>query len=343
MVEMKTTPVISVVIPIYNVEKYLAQCLDSVIAQNFENFEVICVDDVSQDGSIRIVAEYLNLDQRFRLITHKKNLGLPGARNSGIDASNGDYLFFLDSDDWIAPHTLSLLYDLCRQDQADIAMGGILKCEDDTGRCYPGNHTGYMTEEFHAVTVFEKPEINSAVISCNKLIQSRFIKKNDLKFSPEPRRFEDMLTYKWYFSGARVSHKPDITYFYRQRSSQASNGSIMQSQDLLVMRDRLLAFADITGFLLENDHFYSKSNPINVSRALSWMLPDICKRLQRENVRSRDVIDTFLAFKKLCMVLPENYRRAMPRILKQAYDSVVAETIDEAIRRIEKLYAGRGT
>jgi glycosyltransferase involved in cell wall biosynthesis len=340
---MKTTPVITVVIPVYNVEKYLVQCLDSVIAQNFKDFEVICVDDVSEDGSIQILAEYLNMDSRFKLISHKENLGLPGARNSGIDASNGDYLFFLDSDDWIAPHTFSLLYDLCRQDKADIAMGGVLKCEDETGRCYPGNHSVYMTDEFHSATVFDNPVINSAVISCNKLVRSDFIAKKNLKFSPEPRRFEDMLTYKWYFSGAQVSHKPDITYFYRQRSSQTSNGSIMQSLDNLVMRDRLLAIADISAFMVENGHFYSKINPIDVTRALSWMLPDICRRFHKEDVSSEHVIDTFLAFKKLCMVLPETYRRTLPRKLKKAYDAIVSENFNAAVRQVKKIYTDKET
>lgn len=93
-------PLISVIIPVYNVEKYLAQCLDSVIGQTYENLEIICVNDGSVDGSLGILREYERKDSRIKVID-KKNEGVSIARNTGLDAAKGEYVHFLDSDDYI--------------------------------------------------------------------------------------------------------------------------------------------------------------------------------------------------------------------------------------------------
>ena len=99
----------SIIIPVYNVENYLTQCLDSVVNQTFKNIEIICVNDCSPDSCGAILAEYAKNDNRIKVITHKTNLGLGGARNTGIENSNGEYIFFLDSDDWIELNTFEIL------------------------------------------------------------------------------------------------------------------------------------------------------------------------------------------------------------------------------------------
>jgi glycosyltransferase involved in cell wall biosynthesis len=96
-------PKISVIIPVYNTEKYLSQCLDSVLAQTFDDFEVICVNDGSTDGSLAILEEYAQKDKRVKIINHK-NSGAGYSRNAGVDAAQGDYLSFIDADDWIDVH-----------------------------------------------------------------------------------------------------------------------------------------------------------------------------------------------------------------------------------------------
>ena len=96
---MRTLAQVSVVIPIYNTEQYLRQCLDSVVGQTLTDIEVICVDDGSTDGSPPILAEYAAQDSRFQIMT-QENAGPGAARNSGLRVSSGEYLIFLDSDDW---------------------------------------------------------------------------------------------------------------------------------------------------------------------------------------------------------------------------------------------------
>jgi len=112
-------PKISVIIPIYNVEKYLRRCLDSVLNQTFADWEAICVNDGSPDNSDIILAEYAAKDARFKIV-NKKNGGLSDARNAGMQVATGDYILYLDSDDFIHPQTMEIAYSLAVRDGADI-------------------------------------------------------------------------------------------------------------------------------------------------------------------------------------------------------------------------------
>lgn len=112
---------ISVIIPIYNVEKYLSDCVESVLKQTYTDLEIILVDDGSQDASGQICDDYAKQDSRVQVI-HKKNGGLSSARNAGIDQATGQYFFFLDSDDWIAENALELLYKEIKSTGSDLAL-----------------------------------------------------------------------------------------------------------------------------------------------------------------------------------------------------------------------------
>ena len=112
-------PVVSIIIPIYNVEKYLRRCLDSVLAQTFTDWEAICVNDGSPDGCDKILAEYAAQDKRFKIV-NKKNGGLSDARNFGFPYACGKYILFVDSDDFIHPQTLELTVAAARRDGSDI-------------------------------------------------------------------------------------------------------------------------------------------------------------------------------------------------------------------------------
>ena len=112
---------ISVVIPVYNVEKYLRQCLDSVLNQTYNYFEVIMVDDGSTDSSYDICLEYSERDDRFKSF-HKENGGASSARNYALDKATGEYLFFLDSDDWIEKNTLERLINTVEDNNVDFVL-----------------------------------------------------------------------------------------------------------------------------------------------------------------------------------------------------------------------------
>ena len=279
------------------------------------------------------------------MIHHDENLGLPSARNSGIFKATGEYLFFLDSDDWISPHAIDLLFQLIRQDHVDIAIGGALKCYEESGGARCMNHANYMKKDLHGVTFFEAPELSWSVISWNKLIKRNFIENSNLYFSVRPRRFEDMLTYKWYLSGAKVSLTTDITYFYRQRSEKSANGSIMQTKDISVMRDKILAFADITEFMLEKGYFNTQHDPMNsesffmnLPRALSWILPDMLNNYSETIDGVESLKSAFKAFKKLCYLFPETYVEALSPDLQAACSYIANYKLNEAIVKIGNIY-----
>ena len=112
-------PAISVIIPIYNVEKYLRRCLESVLNQTFQNWEAICVNDSSPDNSAQILNDFAARDGRFKIV-NKENGGLSDARNVGMQFATGEYILYLDSDDFIHPQTMAIAYHLAKRDNSDI-------------------------------------------------------------------------------------------------------------------------------------------------------------------------------------------------------------------------------
>ena len=112
---------ISVVIPVYKVEKFIRNCVDSVIAQTYKDLEIILVDDVSPDGCPAICDEYAAADKRIKTV-HKENGGLSSARNAGLDVATGEYVFFVDSDDYISENAIERLYEALIKEKADIAI-----------------------------------------------------------------------------------------------------------------------------------------------------------------------------------------------------------------------------
>lgn len=120
------TPKISVIVPIYNMEKYLSRCLDSILSNDYGNLEIICVDDGSTDSSANILKDYQRNDSRIICIL-QENKGISAARNAGKDVATGQFISFVDSDDWVSPCYFSRLYSLLQMEQADIAICGHIR------------------------------------------------------------------------------------------------------------------------------------------------------------------------------------------------------------------------
>lgn len=131
-----TTPLISVIVPVYNVEDYLPKCVDSLLAQTYENLEILLVDDGAKDRSGAICDEFAEKDPRITVI-HKANGGLSSARNAGIDIAHGEYLAFLDSDDWVEPDTYEYLLSLAQKYSVKLVCAGRYDVEP-SGEKTPG-------------------------------------------------------------------------------------------------------------------------------------------------------------------------------------------------------------
>ncbi len=123
-------PKISIIIPVYNVEKYLRECLDSCINQTLADIEIICVDDASPDNSIKILEEYQQQDSRIKIFRHEKNKNLGAARNTGLKNATGKYIWFIDSDDYIDKKACQILYDAIKEFDVDMLCFSALKFMD---------------------------------------------------------------------------------------------------------------------------------------------------------------------------------------------------------------------
>lgn len=214
-------PVISVIVPVYNVEPYLHKCLDSVVNQTYENLEILIVDDGSTDESGRICDEYTK-DVRVKVF-HTENRGLSAARNLGLDNANGDWIGFVDSDDWIEPDMYEVLLKSAMETGADVVECGIfIKYPDRTERHKRYNRVLTGSEAIRALLEEELSEN-----AWNKLWKKSCFKS--IRF-PEGRIFEDIATtYKIYKGINRLSSIKAEKYHYEQREGSLSRKKTMKN------------------------------------------------------------------------------------------------------------------
>lgn len=208
---------ISVVIPVYNVEKYLSKCIESILNQTYKKLEIILVDDGSSDLSRNICDEYCKKDIRIKVI-HKENGGLSDARNVGILNATGKYICFIDSDDYIEKNMLELLYLDIKNNDSDISCCGKV-CE------YPTNTIRYNDKSDFCISNMEalrkmllKDEIDNS--ACDKLFKIELFE--NIKF-PVGRYYEDIATiYKTFMISEKISHIKNIGYHYCMRNNSIS-------------------------------------------------------------------------------------------------------------------------
>ena len=224
---------ISVIIPIYNMQDYLNDCLNSVIASSYKNIEILCVNDCSTDKSIDILQEYQKKDERIRIITHEQNKGLGGARNSGIEAATGEYIVFVDSDDVISDNMIEELYDYINQTQADLVFCDIMLLDDRSLKPYkPVHDLKYVRDKILEPQKNFAPFVNIWPSAWNKIWKKSIIEY--IRF-PENIYYEDHLFYyKYLFKCNKVAYLDKPLYFYRQRMDSIMHRSLTD-KDYIVL------------------------------------------------------------------------------------------------------------
>ncbi|KAA9298693.1 MULTISPECIES: glycosyltransferase [Aerococcus] len=206
---------ISIIIPIYNVEKYLIECLESVRRQTFKDFEVIMVNDGSPDASPVIADNYCKRDERFKLF-HQENQGVSVARNFGISQAKGDYIFFLDSDDKIAESSLDVLYRIAQAQEVDIVMSSHIHFNNQGDIIHkPAGDVEMIT--YSSVEAVERIELaklwDPFVTVWAKLIKKEIVAKH---LFPVGKYYEDLaVTYKWYLEANKICYINIDLYHYR--------------------------------------------------------------------------------------------------------------------------------
>ena len=211
---------LSIVLPVYAVQDYLAQCLDSALGQTFGDFEIVAVDDCSPDHSGRILAEYAARDPRLRVLTSPENAGLGPARNLGLDHARGEYVWFLDSDDWLATDALAAVCDRLRATDPDVLVVGWDRVHGD-GRVQIGSARRLLADAPEVFTVGQWPRVLDVLhVAWNRVIRRDLLKRLGLAFGTG--WYEDVsFTFPLMLAAPRISGLPRTCVHYRQRRTGA--------------------------------------------------------------------------------------------------------------------------
>lgn len=239
-------PKISVIVPVYNVEEYLRECIDSILAQTFTDFELILVNDGSQDNSGTICDEYASKDNRITVI-HQKNQGQASARNKALAIANGEWVHFVDSDDLIHPQMLEILYGAV-DEYTHISICGVCKASALPRNFFsPKNNCDFKKHPINDDTLFSLYHKEYQYwIPCAKLVKKEIVEKYPFTIG---RIYEDTgVIFKWINEAKFVNLIDDKLYFYR-----INPNSTTQSEFSLKSLDHLWAFE-------EQAEFYRNTN-----------------------------------------------------------------------------------
>lgn len=208
------SPILTIIVPIYKVEPYLRQCIDSILNQTWEEFELILIDDGSPDKCGEICDEYSQKDQRIKVI-HQENKGLSAARNNGVDIARGKYLTFIDSDDWLKPDMYETLITLAETYNTDIAECGYVKAYDNG--LVENINFSYSIQVIDGITAlqdFHKGIIRRVVV-WNKIYRKTLWE--NIRFPVGKVHEDEFTTYKLYYKADRILQLDAGLMYYRQR------------------------------------------------------------------------------------------------------------------------------
>lgn len=305
----ESRPKVSVLIPVYNVENYLRRCLDSVLHQSLEDIEVVCVDDASPDGSARILQEYASSDKRVRIITKSRNEGLMMARKTGYMNAEGEYLFFLDSDDYIPGDALEILYGKAAESDADIAVGDF-SFETPEGRRTPASRTKRLTTEPRS---YQLAIMNGTLCTIwGSLFHRRLFEGRTFEAFMNHSFGEDrVLLAQLLTVSQKIRPVSRITYYYCRNSGAMTQRRLSDKQLSQVLKALVW-----TRDFLKNDAEYRQASTRHYLKYLSFLLESgynrrLIETYADENAelleftRSRKIIGTRLALHtSLCRHLP---------------------------------------
>ena len=291
-------PKVSVIIPVYNVENYLRECLDSVINQTLKEIEIICVNDGSKDGSLKILKEYAAKDDRITIID-QQNQGLPNARNSGLKVSNGLCIMFVDSDDWIDKDYIEDMYNAIIENEADMAKSVYKhhypdKIIDDTiNETIRKRHAGKQ-----CLKMFE----NNIVVWASLYKKEFLINQGILYFEPDILRHEDILyTLKAVTFANKIVPIADTYYHYRRTSSVLSSFVYERAWLIPTITYRAVDFI--------NAHVASTEDYIKSAQRLVWRLIDTYEHLKDYPRFSKD--ENMYKDKMTDLIIRMRHRRAV--------------------------------
>lgn len=229
---------ISIIVPVYNVEKYVTRCLESIARQDYRNIEIIIVDDGSNDRSGEICDEFEKEEKRAKVF-HKKNGGLSDARNFGINKARGEWIIFVDSDDYVNKKYISKMYNALKSENIDIVVCGY---NDEIPQKM------VLSGEEATIRLLTKQE-NIDIVAWNKLYKKKLFVNNEI-FFPKGKIHEDTLTtYKILSKARKVAYVPEALYRYVQREDSITKEEDVEER----LRARELAAREAVDYFRDND------------------------------------------------------------------------------------------
>ena len=287
---------ISIIVPIYNVENYLRMCLDSIQNQTYKNFECLLINDGSPDNSADICREYVAKDSRFRYF-EKENGGVSSARNLGIERSGGAYIAFIDSDDWVEPDYLEVLYSVIVQEKADISVS-TYKQFDTKENCW----YLHSFQRGYEKRVFKNHELINELIDLNVfdwsygLATCKLIRKDSIgciRFNNNTILCEDMeFWFKLYLIVQKIVYINRDSYIYRKAMNAAKHLTPEKLRSDIQQRLNFIAFLAIRG--------------IDISKYVNNCLSEIKYRVEKlEELPEYDAAETVRWLHEVVFLLEE--------------------------------------
>jgi len=320
--QVLTTPLVHVIVPLYNVEKYIHKCIDSILKQTYMNLRIILIDDGSTDASGQICDQYAQEDSRIYVI-HKENGGQSTARNCGLSAlfegrlfeDRGEYITFIDADDYVTPDYISFLYELVIRNNADIAQCG-----------FSNVFSGGRVEERdsnHCATILNKVETLECLCydfpyyagPCGKLYRSELLET--IRF-PEGQIYEDLaISYLVAEKADRVAIDMTSKYYYVQRSGSTMNGAFTERNYQLVsvgdeMADYItMHYPELTraanakrvfvrGLILSHmvsSHYYDQERVKDIRQVVKKLGPGVLRDTMYSKKDKLSLISTMIGFR----------------------------------------------
>lgn len=233
---------VSVIVPVYNVVKYLNKCVDSLLEQDYPNYEIILVNDGSLDGSDAICDQYAQTYSDLIKVVHKANGGLSDARNVGISHAAGKYVVFVDSDDYVAKNYISYLYDLMVRNSADIGICNVLHCYDSEDNTFKEAENEMLMNSEEAIMnlLYQKVFLVSA---CGKIFPRSYFEQ--IQF-PVGMLFEDgAIMYKLFDLAGQIACSDAQLYAYVHRENSLTTSKFSKRDlDILTICDQIEAYFD---------------------------------------------------------------------------------------------------
>ena len=313
---------LSIIVPVYNVEKYLPKCLESLIKQTLNDIEIICVNDGSMDNSLAILKEFASKDSRIRIIDNQHQ-GVAKTRNTGIEQSTGEYIGFVDSDDYIDIDFFEKLYNSATKSNSDIAIASILKHKN-----FFNIYNAKYTKEETAITIQDKIKLcedkkHFFFYAWNKIYHSGFIKENNIKFS-EGQIYEDvMFAIKALYYSNKIISVYGTKYHYIEHENSLTkykDKTGEKEQDLIKAYSELQEFCNSKNIEIpERLNYYTKEN---FGFILNLYKGKYQSKIQLFNIFTIATISNYSETRNLITILGFKIKIAKREIAKERQENV---------------------